>query len=201
MTAGERSWLVASCKYTKIFRWDGFGDFILWFFNLICKLYLTIIRGTPVVVQLLIIYFVIFASVDVDKVIVAVIAFGINSAAYVAEIFRGGIESISRGQYEAGQVLGMTKLQIFFHVILMQVIRKIMAPMSNEVITLVKDTSLSRIIALQEVIWAGQAFMKGTQGISGAIWPLFFTAVYYLVFSGILTVLLGKLEQKLEYFR
>ena len=84
---------------------------------------------------------------------------------------------------------------------LIQMIKRIVPPVSNEIITLVKDTSLSRIIALQEVIWAGQAFMKGTQGISGAIWPLFFTAVYYLIFSGVLTVLLGKLEQKLEYFR
>ena len=95
----------------------------------------------------------------------------------------------------------MTKTQIFFRVKLIQMIKRIVPPVSNEIITLVKDTSLARIIALQEVIWAGQAFMKGSQGISGAIWPLFFTAVYYLIFSGILTVLLGKLEQKLEYFR
>ena len=95
----------------------------------------------------------------------------------------------------------MTKSQIFGKVKLLQMIKRIVPPVSNEIITLVKDTSLSRIIALQEVIWAGQAFMKGSQGISGAIWPLFFTAVYYLIFSGILTVLLGKLEQKLDYFR
>lgn len=105
------------------------------------------------------------------------------------------------GQEEAGLVLGMTKSQIFFRVKLLQMVKRIVPPVSNEIITLVKDTSLSRIIALQEVIWAGQAFMKGTQGISGAIWPLFFTAIYYLIFSGILTVLLGKLEQKLDYFR
>ena len=95
----------------------------------------------------------------------------------------------------------MTKSQIFFKVKLLQMLKRIVPPVSNEIITLVKDTSLSRIIALQEVIWAGQAFMKGSQGIAGAIWPLFFTAVYYLIFSGILTVLLTKLEQKLDYFR
>ena len=98
-------------------------------------------------------------------------------------------------------VLGMTKAQIFCHVTLLQMIKRIVPPMSNEIITLVKDTSLARIIALQEIIWAGQAFMKGSQGISGAIWPLFFTAVYYLVFNGILTVLLGQLEKKLDYFK
>ena len=108
---------------------------------------------------------------------------------------------VPRGQQEAGQVLGMTKSQIFFQVTLLQMVKKIVPPMSNEIITLVKDTSLSRIIALQEVIWAGQAFMKGSQGISGAIWPLFFTGVYYLIFSGILTLLLGWAERKLDYFK
>jgi len=97
-------------------------------------------------------------------------------------------------------VLGMTKMQIFFRVKLLQVIKAIVPPMSNEIITLVKDTSLSRIIALQEIIWAGQAFMKGSRGISGAIWPLFFTAVYYLIFSGLLSLVLGKLEKKLNYY-
>ena len=105
------------------------------------------------------------------------------------------------GQQEAGQVLGMTKRQIFFKVTLLQMLKRIVPPMSNEVITLVKDTSLARIIALQEIIWAGQAFLKGSQGISGAIWPLFFTGVYYLLFSGILTLLLGWIERKLDYFR
>ena len=105
------------------------------------------------------------------------------------------------GQEEAGLVLGMTRRQIFFKVKLLQMIKRIVPPMSNEIITLVKDTSLSRIIALQEIIWAGQAFMKGSQGISGAIWPMFFTAIYYLIFSGILTVLLSRLENKLNYFR
>ena len=98
-------------------------------------------------------------------------------------------------------VLGMTKTQIFFRIKLLQVIKAIVPPMSNEIITLVKDTSLARIIALQEIIWAGQSFMKGSQGISGAIWPMFFTAVYYLVCNGILTLLLGRVEKKLNYYQ
>ena len=95
----------------------------------------------------------------------------------------------------------MTRKQIFFRITLLQMIKRIIPPMSNEIITLVKDTSLARSIALQEIIWAGQAFMKGSQGISGALWPLFFTAFYYLIFTGILTVLLNRLERKLDYFQ
>ena len=129
------------------------------------------------------------------------IAFISLVAFYFSEIYRGGIQGVPIGQQEAGLVLGMTKSQIFFKVTLLQMIKRIVPPMSNEIITLVKDTSLARIIALQEIIWAGQAFMKGYNGISGQIWPLFFTAVYYLVFNGLLTVLLGKLEEKLNYFR
>ena len=124
-----------------------------------------------------------------------------NYACYFSVIYRGGIQSVPQGQTEAGLVLGMTKSQIFFKITLMQMIKRIVPPMSNEIITLVKDTSLARIIALQEIIWAGQSFLKGSQGISGAIWPMFFAAVYYLVFNGILTVLLGRLEKKLDYFR
>ena len=131
----------------------------------------------------------------------ASIAFIINYACYFSEIYRGGIQSVPVGQQEAGLVLGMTKTQIFFKITLLQMIKRIIPPMSNEIITLVKDTSLARIIALQEIIWAGQAFMKGSQGISGAIWPMFFTAVYYLLWNGILTVLLGQLEKKLDYFK
>ena len=128
-------------------------------------------------------------------------AFIFNYACYFSVIYRGGIQSVPQGQTEAGLVLGMTKSQIFFKITLMQMIKRIVPPMSNEIITLVKDTSLARIIALQEIIWAGQSFLKGSQGISGAIWPMFFAAVYYLVFNGILTVLLGRLEKKLDYFR
>ena len=177
--------------------------------SLFTKLVIWIIRGTPLMIQLLIIYYFpglvldaqIWGSGEKGRFLAASVAFIFNYACYFAEIYRGGIQSVPVGQEEASLVLGMTKSQIFFIVKLLQMIMRIVPPASNEIITLVKDTSLSRIIALQEVIWAGQAFMKGSQGIAGAIWPLFFTAVYYLVFSGILTVLLGKLEQKLDYFR
>ena len=177
--------------------------------SLFTKFVIWIIRGTPLMIQLLIIYYFpglvldnnVWGSGEAGRFLAASVAFIFNYACYFAEIYRGGIQSVPVGQEEAGLVLGMTKSQIFFRVKLLQMVKRIVPPVSNEIITLVKDTSLSRIIALQEVIWAGQAFMKGTQGISGAIWPLFFTAVYYLIFSGVLTVLLGKLEQKLEYFR
>ena len=129
------------------------------------------------------------------------IGFAINYAAYFAEIYRGGIEAIPVGQYEAAKVLGYSKGQTFFRIVFPQVCKHILPAVTNEIITLVKDTSLARIIALQEIIWAGQSFLKGSQGISGAIWPMFFAAVYYLVFNGILTVLLGRLEKKLDYFR
>lgn len=177
--------------------------------SLLTKLVIWIVRGTPLMIQLLIIYFFpglvlknpIWGSGESGRFLAASVAFVFNYACYFAEIYRGGIQSIPVGQEEAGLVLGMTKSQIFFKVKLLQMIKRIVPPISNEIITLVKDTSLSRIIALQEIIWAGQAFMKGSQGISGAIWPLFFTAIYYLIFSGVLTVLLGKLEKKLDYFR
>ena len=131
----------------------------------------------------------------------AVAAVVINYAGYVSESYRGGIEAVPRGQTEAGQVLGMTKLQIFRHITLLQMIKRIVPPMSNEIITLVKDTSLARVIALQEVIWMGESFMKGNSGIAGLVWPLFFTAVYYLIFSGVVTLLLGQLEKKMEFFQ
>ena len=168
-----------------------------------------VVRGTPLMIQLLIIYYFpglvlknnIWGSGEAGRFLASSIAFIFNYACYLSEIYRGGIQSIPRGQQEAGMVLGMTKSQIFFRVTLLQVIKRIVPPMSNEIITLVKDTSLARIIALQEIIWAGQAFMKGSQGISGVIWPLFFTAVYYLAFTGVLTILLGRLEKRLDYFR
>ena len=167
-----------------------------------------IIRGTPLMLQIIIIFYgpgligyYVWTGDSWSRVIATVVAFTINYACYFSEIYRGGIQGVPEGQKEAGLVLGMTKHQIFFKITLLQMIKRIVPPMSNEIITLVKDTSLARIIALQEIIWAGQAFMKGSHGISGAIWPLFFTAVYYLIFNGILTVLLGRLEKKLEYFR
>lgn len=177
--------------------------------SVICKVFVWIIRGTPLMIQLLIIYYFpglvwhnpIWGSGESGRFMAASVAFIINYACYFSEIYRGGIQGIPVGQEEAGLVLGMTRSQIFVRIKLLQMIKRILPPISNEIITLVKDTSLSRIIALQEIIWAGQAFMKGSQGISGAIWPLFFTAVYYLAATGILTIGLGRLEKKLDYFR
>ena len=173
------------------------------------KLIVWIIRGTPLMIQLLIIYYFpglvlhnpIWGSGESGRFLAASVSFILNYACYFSEIYRGGIQGVPIGQEEAGLVLGMTKSQIFFKITLLQMIKRIVPPMSNEIITLVKDTSLARIIALQEIIWAGQAFMKGSYGISGAIWPLFFTAVYYLIFNGVLTVLLSRLESRLNYFR
>jgi polar amino acid transport system permease protein len=162
-----------------------------------------IVRGTPLMLQLLIIFYLpgilkhnIWGGGESGRFIASAVAFVFNYACYFSEIFRGGIEGVPVGQREAGQVLGMTKGQIFFKITLLQMIKRIVPPISNEIITLVKDTSLARIIALQEVIWAGQSFAKS----KGIIWPLFFTGVYFLAFSGILTLLLGRLEKKLSYF-
>lgn len=175
-----------------------FTKFIVW-----------IVRGTPLMIQLLIIYYFpglvlhnpIWGGGETGRFLAASVSFILNYACYFSEIYRGGIQGVPKGQEEAGLVLGMTKGQIFLRITLLQMIKRIVPPMSNEIITLVKDTSLARIIALQEIIWAGQAFMKGSQGISGAIWPMFFTAFYYLLWNGILTVLLGRLEKKLDYFK
>ena len=156
-------------------------------------------RGTPLMLQLIIIFYgpgLMFGLPAMPRFTATIVAFSINYACYFSEIYRGGIESIPVGQYEAGQVLGMTKTQIFFRVVLLQVIKRITAPMGNEVITLVKDTSLARVIGIYELIWAGEQFIK-----KGLIWPLFYTGVFYLVFSGLLTILLGRLEKKLDYFR
>ena len=177
--------------------------------SVLTRVIVWIVRGTPLMIQLLILYYFpglvlknnIWGSGEAGRFLASAIAFIFNYACYLSEIYRGGIQSVPRGQQEAGLVLGMTRSQIFFRVTLLQVIKRIVPPMSNEIITLVKDTSLARIIALQEIIWAGQAFMKGSQGISGAIWPLFFTMVYYLAFTGVLTIVLGWVDQRLDYFR
>jgi len=177
--------------------------------NYFVKTLVWIVRGSPLMIQLLIVYYFpglvlknnIWGIGEEGRFLSASIAFIINYSCYFSEIYRGGIQSVPIGQDEAGAVLGLSKVQIFFKIKLLQMIKNIVPPMSNEIITLVKDTSLARIIALQEVIWAGQAFMKGSEGISGAIWPLFFTGVYYLVFCGLLTILLGRFEKKLSYFR
>lgn len=173
---------------------------------LITRFYISVMRGTPLMLQLMALmfgpYYLFGLQMGPDwKYWACSIGFIINYAAYFGEIYRSGLQSIPRGQYEAAEVLGYTRAQTFMKIILPQVAKRILPAMSNEVITLVKDTSLSRIIALQEIIWAGQAFLKGTQGISGAIWPLFFTGIYYLIFSGLLTLALGKLEKKLDYFK
>ena len=167
--------------------------------RLLTRGFVWIIRGSPLMLQLIIIFYgpgLMFGMAAMPRFTATIVAFSINYACYFSEIYRGGIESIPVGQYEAGQVLGMTKSQIFFKVVLMQVIKRITAPMGNEVITLVKDTSLARVIGIYELIWAGEQFIK-----KGLIWPLFYTGVFYLVFSGLLTLLLGYLEKKLDYFR
>ncbi len=179
-----------------------------------------IIRGTPLMLQLIAIFYgpgliggwaqkMIAAGASgffiewlatwhvFDRFFAVMLAFVINYSCYFSEIYRGGIESIPKGQYEAGQVLGMSKSQVFFKVVLLQVIKRIVPPMSNEIITLVKDTSLARIVMVYEIIWAAQKFIKS----DGLLWPLFYTAIYYLVFNGLLTILFGKLEKKLNYYK
>lgn len=171
----------------------------------VTRFFVWIMRGTPLMLQLIIVYYGpglifgqnIWGMGTTGRFIAVLVAFIVNYSAYFSEIYRGGIESIPQGQYEAGQVLGLTKSQIFRKIVLLQVIKRIIPPISNEIITLVKDTSLARVIAVYEVIWVGQAFIKS----EGIIWPLFMTGVYYLVFTGILTVLLRKLEKKFEYFK
>ena len=163
------------------------------------RTFVWIIRGTPLMLQLILMFYgpgLLFDLPAMPRMTATIVAFSINYACYFSEIYRGGIESIPQGQYEAGQVLGMTKTQIFFKVVLLQVVKRIVAPMGNEVITLVKDTSLARIIGIYEIIWAGESFIK-----KGLIWPLFYTGIFYLVFSGLLTILFAKLEKKLDYFR
>ena len=167
--------------------------------RLLTRTFVWIIRGTPLMLQLIVIFYgpgLMFGLPSMGRLTATIVAFAINYACYFSEIYRGGIESIPKGQYEAGQVLGMTKQQIFFKVVLLQVIKRITAPMGNEIITLVKDTSLARIIGIYEVIWAGEQFIK-----KGLIWPLFYTGAFFLIFSGLLTILFGHLEKKLNYFR
>lgn len=164
------------------------------------KTFVWIIRGTPLMLQLIVIYYgpgLIFHLGLMPRFTAVLVAFVINYAAYFSEIYRGGIESIPQGQYEACQVLGMTRSQTFFRVILMQVVKRIVPPMGNEIITLVKDTSLARVIAVYEIIWSAQAYIK----MSGLIWPLFYTGAFYLLFSGILTLFFRWIEKKLNYYK
>lgn len=168
--------------------------------SIITKAFVWIIRGTPLMLQLIVIYYgpgLLFHTDLMPRFTAVLVAFVVNYAAYFSEIYRGGIESVPGGQYEACAVLGMTKAQTFFRVILMQVVKRIIPPMSNEIITLVKDTSLARVIAVYEIIWSAQAYIK----LNGLIWPLFYTGAFYLAFSGLLTLLLGRVEKKLGYFK
>ncbi|MDD6888397.1 MAG: amino acid ABC transporter permease [bacterium] len=164
------------------------------------RTFVWIIRGTPLILQVVIVFYgpgLIWEVQGFDRMTAVVVAFIINYAAYFSEIYRGGIESIPKGQYEAAQVLGLTKTQTFFRVILLQVVKRIVPPMSNEIITLVKDTSLARVIAIREIIMEAQTFIK-TQSL---LWPLFYAGAFYLVFNGLLTLLFGYVERKLGYFK
>ena len=166
----------------------------------ISRAFVWVIRGTPLMLQIMVVFYVpglVFGTPFRSRIIAVIIAFIINYAAYFSEIYRGGIESIPVGQYEAGQVLGLTKTQPFFKVVLFQVVKRIMAPMSNEVITLVKDTSLANVIAVGELIMSAQNIVK----VYAIIWPLFYTAIFYLIFCGVLTLLFNALEKKLNYYR
>ena len=166
----------------------------------ISRAFVWVIRGTPLMLQIMVVFYVpglVFGTPFRSRIIAVIIAFIINYAAYFSEIYRGGIESIPVGQYEAGQVLGLTKTQTFFKVVLFQVVKRIMAPMSNEVITLVKDTSLANVIAVGELIMSAQNIVK----VYAIIWPLFYTAIFYLIFCGVLTLLFNALEKQLNYYR
>ena len=186
-----------SMSKIKVIRWPI--RFFIW-----------IIRGTPLMLQIISLFYVpgllfgyqyppinLFGYELSPRFVCVLTAFVINYACYFSEIFRGGIESIPKGQYEAGQVLGLTKTQTFFKVVLMQVVKRIVPPMSNEIITLVKDTSLARAISEVEIIWVAQDFAR----LEGLIWPLFYTGVFYLLFCGLLTLLFGYIEKKLNYYR
>ena len=165
------------------------------FLNLLCKIYLTVIRGTPVVVQLLIIYFVIFGSVNVSKVLVAIVAFGVNSGAYVAEIIRSGIMSIDKGQFEAGRSLGLSYLQTMVYIILPQAFKNVLPALGNEFIVLLKETSVPGYIALQDLTKAGDIIRSQTYT---AFMPLIAVAVIYLAVVMLFSFLLGKLERRLK---
>ena len=171
--------------------------------RIVTRAFVWIIRGTPLMLQLFVVFYVpgmlfhvrLFGG-DNGRFLAALVAFVINYACYFSEIYRGGLESIPRGQYEAAQVLGMTRRETFFRVILMQLVKRILAPMSNEVITLVKDTSLARVIIVAEIFYVNETFILS----KSIIWPLFYIGVFFLVFVGALTLLFRFLEKKLSYY-
>ena len=165
----------------------------------VVKTIVWVVRGTPLMLQIMVVFYgpgLMFDLPLLPRFTAAVVTFVINYACYFSEIYRGGIQSVPRGQQEAGLVLGMTRSQIFFKVTLIQVIKRIVPPMGNEFITLVKDTALVRVISVYEIIWMGESYIK-----KGMIWPLFYTAVFYLVANGILTLLFSWFEKKLDYFK
>ncbi len=165
----------------------------------ITKVFVWIIRGTPLMLQIILIFYgpgLLNWDVKLPRLTAVLIAFVINYSCYFSEIYRGGIESISKGQYEAGQVLGMTKTQIFFKIVLFQVVKRIVPPMGNEIITLVKDTSLARVIAVAELVKAAENIIS----VKGIIWPLFYVGAFYLLFSALLTMLLNFAEKKMNYY-
>lgn len=186
------------------------GGFVRWIAGLrpisaLTSLIVWVVRGTPLILQLIIIFYGPGIWFDVNpwnafsdgRMFACVVAFVINYACYFSVIYRGGIEGVPKGQREAGEVLGMTKRQIFFKITLLQMVKRVVPPMSNEIITLVKDTSLARVIAIMEITKAGESFMKS----AGITWPLFYTAVFYLAFVGVLTILFSFIERKLSYFQ
>ncbi len=198
--------IISFCTMSKIKPVQAVFKVIVW-----------VVRGIPLMLQLFIVYYLpgmlsksntnVFGQIDntlyfkfgIDNggaFLATLIAFSLNYACYFSEIFRGGIQSIAKGQYEAGQVLGMTQRQIFSKVVFMQVIKRIIPPMSNEIITLVKDTALARVIGVIEIIKVADLFAS-----RAIIWPLFYTGAFYLIFVGLLTILFGKIEKKLGYFR
>ena len=194
--------LISFCTISKFAPLRIFFKVIVW-----------ILRGTPLMLQIFVIFYLPgllnlfvwptmntgwawFDNTITTRFIAALVAFSINYAAYFSEIYRGGIESISKGQFEAGQVLGMTKTQIFFKVVLLQVVKRIIPPMSNEIITLIKDTALANFISVLDILYWAKDFM-----LDGLIWPLFYAGGFYLVFVGLLTILFNKLEKKLSYFK
>ena len=196
---------IAFCSMSKFAPLKAVSKVIVW-----------IVRGIPLMLQIFIIYYVpgllfnypLFGKIDTylflnygiedsGRIVAVLIAFTLNYACYFSEIYRGGIESIPRGQYEAGQVLGMNKKQVFSRIVLPQVVKRIVPPMSNEIITLIKDTALARCIMVAEIVQ--QAYeLASTKAI---IWPLFFTGVFYLIFNGLLTLLFGYIEKKLSYYK
>ena len=166
----------------------------------VMKCIVWVIRGTPLMLQLIVVFYgpgLLFGLPAMGRFTAVILAFTINYACYFSEIYRGGIESIPAGQSEAGQALGLSRSQIFIHILLMQVVKRIVPSMGNEIITLVKDTSLARVIAVYEVMWMGQSFIKS----DGLIWPMFYTGAFYLLFSGLLTLVFQRAEEKMNYYK